>query len=378
MSEAESAPLRVRTRRDYPVRFLVDLGQRNAVFLKRRWTPLRRIFYWADAFAVLPERDYDIVHSINAVPILSRRPYVLTYEDYLPRVPEDRYVGWLERRLQRALLSERCVALIAMSEFGRRQFRWQNRSFDGRDELEAKMQLVYPAIGLRRERPKRPSGRMKLLFVGTRFMGKAGPAVLRAHSRLRDAGLPVETTVVSSLEWTPDDYLGPPSHEYVESEVARLSQEGVVHHRSLRNDEVFRLMEEADWFVFPTLQDTFGYASLEALACGTPVLATDTCAQPEIVDASCGYLLPFENDEHVGKWSWLYRADDPEFMDAYEATIASLTDAIVDRLTAAFEAGADAYEAMSAGALQRVRTRFDREAARDRLEQLYELCRERL
>jgi glycosyltransferase involved in cell wall biosynthesis len=310
---------------------------------------------------------------------MSRRPYVLTYEDYLPRVPEDRYVGWLERRLQRALLSPRCVALVAMSEFGRRQFRRQNRDFPGREALEAKMHLIYPAMRLRRERPKRPSERLRLLFVGTRFMGKAGPAVLRAHERLRVQGLPVETTVVSSLEWTPDDYLGPPSQEYVDRETARLGQDGVVHHRSLPNEDVVRLMEEADWFVFPTLQDTFGYSSLEALACGTPVLATDTCAQPEIVEhGSCGYLLPFENDEHVGKWVWLYRASEPGYMDAYEAAIASLADAIAERLAERFEAPADEYEAMSAAALERVRSRFDPDAARDRLEQLYELCRERL
>src|SRR4051794_1804960 len=100
-------PLRVRTRKDYSVPFLVDAGQRNAVFVRRKWTPLRRVLPWADASATLPEPDFDIAHAVNAVPILPRRPYVLTFEDYLPRTPEDRYVGWLERALQRTLLSDR-------------------------------------------------------------------------------------------------------------------------------------------------------------------------------------------------------------------------------------------------------------------------------
>jgi glycosyltransferase involved in cell wall biosynthesis len=372
-------PLRVRTLRNYTVRFIVDLGQRNAVFLKRRWTPLKRIFYWADAFAILPEPDYDIVHSINAVPILSRRPYVLTFEDYLPRVPSDRYVGWLERRMQQELLSPRGVGLIAMSKFARRQFRWQNRDFHGREALEAKMQVIYPAVALRRERPKRPSGAMKLLFVGTRFMGKAGPAVLRAHERLRAAGVPVTTTVISTLFWREDDYLGPPSRSYVERETARLGLEGVTHHHHLPNEDVLRLMEESDYFVFPTLQDTFGYAPMEALACGTPALVSDTCAMPEIVeDGVSGYALPFENEKEVGKWKWLYRTDDPGYMDAYEGAVASLADSIFERLAERWEAPPDEYEAMSAAALERVHERFNREYARDRLEALYELCRERL
>src|SRR4051812_32100321 len=91
-------PLRVRTLDGYSVDFTIDLGQRNARLLRRRWAPLARVFDWADAFVILPDPDHDLIHSLNAVPILGRSPYVVTFEDYLPRVPEDRYVGILERR----------------------------------------------------------------------------------------------------------------------------------------------------------------------------------------------------------------------------------------------------------------------------------------
>lgn len=368
--------LRVRAPRHYPVRFLIDLGQRNATFVKRPLTPLRRLIDAADAFAFVPEPGYDILHSLNAVPLLTRRPYVLTFEDFLPRVPEDRYIAWLERWLRGKLLNDQCVAVIAMSEFGLRQFRWQSRDWDGREALERKMHLLYPAMPARRARPKPFSGSLRLLFVAYNFMLKGGPALLRAHARLRKAGVPVETTIVSALQYSPKDYFGPPSPSYVEAQLQGLRQEGITHHARLPNPEVLRLMEASDFFVFATFQDTFGFAPVEALACGTPVLATATCAQPEIVDDGVnGWLLPFDNEEHVGKWRWLYRTREPGYVDAYEAAIERISGAIVERMLSFDPAR---YEEMSAAALEKIRTRFDAGRARERLEELYELCRARL
>ncbi|HEX8620123.1 MAG TPA: glycosyltransferase family 4 protein [Thermoanaerobaculia bacterium] len=377
MTRANNEPLRIRTARSYPVPFLIDLGQRNAVFVKRPLTPLRRFFDCADAFGFYPEPDYDALHTINAVPLLGRSPYIITFEDYLPRVPEDRYIGWLERYLQQRLLDPKCRALIAISEFGLRQFRWQNRDFAERAALEAKMHLIYPAMRLRRTTPKTRSGKLKLLFVAHHFLLKGGPALIRAHERLRKAGVPVETTIVTSLRYDQHDYFGPPSRELMERETAKLgTTEGVTHHRLLPNAEVLRLMDEADFFIFPTFQDTFGFAPVEALAHATPVLATNTCAQPEIVeDGVNGYLLPFENDEQVGKWKWLYRTKEPGYVEAYEQAIERIAETMYTRLHASVEAQPSDYEALSAGAIRQMQTRFNIDKARERLEALYELLR---
>lgn len=371
-------PLRVRTRRDYFVPFDVDFGQRNAIFVKRPWTPLARIFTWGDALTFLPEPDYEIVHAVNAVPVFSRRPYVLTFSDFCPRVPEDRYVGWLEHWLQRALLRERCVALLALSEYALRQFRHQNRNFAQRELLEAKLEIRYPAVAPRRSEPKQLSqSKLQLLFVGRDFMRKGGPALVDAHEQLRRRGVPVHTTVVSSLGWKPNDsYVDPPSPELVQREHARLDQEGITHHANLPNADVYRLMEEADFFIFPTLHDIFGYVTLEALACATPVIATATNALPEIIEnGRSGFLVPLELDDQLGRWAWTYRTREAGFIPAYEAATRSIGNALADRLCECWESR-DSYPALSAGALERVHTRFDIVAARDRLEQLYERCRE--
>ena len=370
--------LRVRTVRRGNAHFKlgVDLGQRNATYVARTMT-LRRYLNSMQAVAIAPEPGYDLLHCVNAIPILTRRPYVISFENFLPRVPEDTYIAWLERWLQRRLLRDvrtgRCLALFALSRFGRRQFRHQNKDFPGLEQIDRKVEILYPTIEATGT-PKPHSPRISLLLVGFNFMGKGGPALLRAHERLRAQRLPVDTYIVSSLQWSADDFLGPPSREYVEQELKRLTLDGVTHHRRLPNEEVLALMRNVDYLVFPTLHDTFGYVAIEALSRGTPVIATDVCALPEIVDdGRQGYLLPFEKDG-VGRWRHIYQTPDPAYQGYFEDAIGLLADGIVDAVGKGWEARSS-YEEMSAASLERVRKRFSRDYARRRLEDAYELAR---
>lgn len=369
----DRSKIKVRIGKGYPVPFVLDLGQRNADFVSRAATPLRHVFRFADAFAVL-EPGGHMIHTLNSVPLLTRRPFVTTFEDYMPRVPEDRYVGWVEHMVRRTISSDRCVALIAISEYALRQFRWQNRDYAALGHLEEKTELVYPAVALRRTEPKQPGDRLRLLFVGRDFMHKGAPAVVRAHARVMAEGVPIETTIVSSLRWDPREFIGPPNRDLVDDTLRRFHQPGITHRGQLPNAEVMRLMEESDFLVLPTFHDTFGYVTIEALAAGTPVIATATCALPEVVEhGRSGYLLPLDNDEHVGKWTWTYRHEQPGYTEAYAHEVDRLGEALTDLLLTCWETR-DRYEEMSAAAIARVRERFDRETARDRLETLYEKC----
>ncbi len=198
---------------------------------------------------------------------------------------------------------------------------------------------------------------------------------MRAHVELRRAGVPVETTVVSELRWSKGDYMTPPAPDWVEEQLEALRASGIRHHERLPNGAILELLDQADYLVHPTLHDTFGFVVLEALAAGTPVVATATCALPEVVeDGVSGHLLDLDNDD-AGHWRMVRRKGEPGYLEAYDATLDRLAAQLVERLGSAAEDGA-AYEELSAGALARVRQRFARDELRDRLEELYERCRE--
>lgn len=57
------------------------------------------------------------------------------------------------------------------------------------------------------------------------------------------------------------------------------------------------LLQNAASLLFPVIwNEPFGIAIIEALACGTPVIATPRGALPEILDASCGVLADSQDE----------------------------------------------------------------------------------
>ncbi len=60
------------------------------------------------------------------------------------------------------------------------------------------------------------------------------------------------------------------------------------------------LYSAASVFVFPSLYEGFGLPPLEAMACGTPVVASNTSSLPEVIGDAGVLVNPFSIDEIVG------------------------------------------------------------------------------
>ncbi len=72
--------------------------------------------------------------------------------------------------------------------------------------------------------------------------------------------------------------------------IAGLRDRVIMHgHRH----EVADLLADADVFILPSSQESFGVAALEAMACGIPVVASDVGGLPEVIEhGESGFLVP--------------------------------------------------------------------------------------
>lgn len=69
-----------------------------------------------------------------------------------------------------------------------------------------------------------------------------------------------------------------------------------------KHQSVDELLACADLFLLPSKNESFGLAALEALACGTPVIGSDTGGLPEVVtNGETGYLLPLGGVEEMAE-----------------------------------------------------------------------------
>lgn len=68
-------------------------------------------------------------------------------------------------------------------------------------------------------------------------------------------------------------------------------------HRTQNQQELAEIYSAADLFLNPTREDNYPTVNMESLACGTPVLTFRTGGSPEMLDETCGAVVPCDDVE---------------------------------------------------------------------------------
>ncbi|MDI9310672.1 MAG: N-acetyl-alpha-D-glucosaminyl L-malate synthase BshA [Limnohabitans sp.] len=84
------------------------------------------------------------------------------------------------------------------------------------------------------------------------------------------------------------------------------------------SNEVNQILSYSDLFLLPSETESFGLAALEAMACGVPVVSSDTGGLPEVnVDGYSGFLSEVGNVKEMSKNSLIILRDD-EVLDSFK------------------------------------------------------------
>lgn len=83
--------------------------------------------------------------------------------------------------------------------------------------------------------------------------------------------------------------------ESLKTQAVELGLQGVHFLGHRPQPEVARILNVADLSIVPSRVEPFGLVAVEALACGTPVVATDEGGLPDFIDSCVGALVPVDD-----------------------------------------------------------------------------------
>jgi len=124
-----------------------------------------------------------------------------------------------------------------------------------------------------------------ILFVGNVKPHKNLIRALKAFSLLDDKNLKFKIVGKKEGFITTDKEV---------EKFAQLLGERVEFTGEVSEDELKELYKKAKLLIFPSIYEGFGYPPLEAMACGTPVVASNVASIPEVCADAAFYINPFK------------------------------------------------------------------------------------
>ncbi len=250
-------------------------------FLKRNIRLCFRLFKNSLPNAHLsPKGDYDLIHCAHCLS-KNNTPWVTDIEGLFSLQVADIMTKKGKENIKRFLLRDSCKKILPWTEKVKKDI------LNDFPEVESKIEVVYPAIPEIINLNKPLNERLKIIYVARYFHLKGGLNALDVLEQLRKKHN-IEGIVVSDV---PEDI----KKEYPNLKIYDL----------LPQEELFKLMESSDIFLYPSPVDTFGFSLLEAMAFGLPIVtinARQTESRDEIVKNGVhGFIYEFGNGVFVQK-----------------------------------------------------------------------------
>ena len=248
----------------------------------------------------IKEVNIDILHcTSNTAPIRCHAPLILTLHDIIFLEPRDKTnhsfyqnMGWFYRRLVVPHILKKCRRIITVSDFEK------NNITSKLDIPEDRMAMIYNGYNEWFKPEVEPNFTFKK-YIDTAgyffFLGNTDPKKNTERTLIAYAKYLKKSDVKRKLLMADLDraYLG----EILLRNHIEHIRKMIVNPGYIVNSDLPNIYNNAFAFLYPSLRESFGIPLLEAMACGTPVITSNTSSMPEIGGPYAILVNPESPDE---------------------------------------------------------------------------------
>jgi len=248
--------------------------------------------------------NLDMLHcTSNTAPILCKIPMILTLHDIIFLEPRDKSnkslyqnMGWLYRRFVVPRILKKCKRIITVSEF---EF---NNIISKLHIPEEKMMMIYNGYNewfkpvedielIYQQYIEEPG---YFFFLGNTDPKKNTERTLIAYSHYLEKSNVKRKLLMADLDRSFLD-------DIIERNHIENIKDYMVIPGYIKNADLPYVYNNAFAFLYTSLRESFGIPLLEAMACGTPVITSNTSSMPEIGGSEALMVNPQNADEITEK-----------------------------------------------------------------------------
>lgn len=242
----------------------------------------------------------DILHcTSNTAPIWCSTPLMLTLHDIIFLEPRDKNnkslyqnMGWLYRRIVVPKILNKCKRIITVSNFE------LNNIISKLNIPKQQMAMVYngynnwfrPIENVEDVTSKYIDKTGYFFFLGNTDPKKNTERTLIAYSKYLKMSQIKRKLLIADLK-----------SQHLEEIISRKGlddiKDNVVLTGYVVNSDLPYIYNGAFTFLYTSLRESFGIPLLEGMACGTPVITSNTSSMPEIGGKNAALINPESSDE---------------------------------------------------------------------------------